>query len=113
MAYVKNKDTQESPFLSRPEVGTTLTILSGLSFLLTGMLLPLVGKAGAKVYHYGANFTAFIVVLLFTLCLSGIAVRSKLDRRQIDGSPRPLFSMVIFGLSAVLLVSLLLGLLKI
>jgi hypothetical protein len=112
MVYNKTNTPGDIPFLSRPEIGQVLTILSGLSFLLTGMLLPLVGKAGAKVYHYGTNFTAFLVVLLVTLALSGLAVRSKLERRQLDGSPRPLFSMIIFGLSAILLVALLLGLLK-
>jgi hypothetical protein len=113
MAYVKSNKTDDQPFLSRPEVGSALTILSGLSFLLTGMLLPLVGKAGAKVSHYGTNFTAFLIVLLITLTLSGLAVRSKLERRSLDGSPRPLFSMVIFGLSVILLLALMLGLLKI
>lgn len=113
MAYVKSKDTTDSSLLSRPEIGTALTILSGLFFLLTGMLLPLVGKAGVKSYHYGSNFAAFLIVLLLTLSLSGLAIRSKMERRQLDRSPRPLFSMAIFGLSTVLLIALLLGLLKI
>ena len=113
MAYSKSNNTDDQPFLTRPEVGTALTILSGLSFLLTGMLLPLVGKAGARVSHYGTNFTAFLLVLLTTLALSGFAVRSKLVRRSVDGSPRSIFSMVIFGLSIVLLLALVLGLLKI
>lgn len=113
MGQARQKQQQEVPFLARPEVGTAFTILSGLSFLVTCMILPLVGKAGAKVYHYPMNFTAFLVVLLVTIGLSGMATRLKLERSRLDGSPRPRFSVAILVTSVLLLVSLLLGLLKI
>jgi len=102
----------DSP-LVRPMVGSTLTILSGLAFLLLAMFLPLVGKSAVKTEHYNLNFTAFICLLIITLMLSGLAVKSKMDRRKIDGSPIPLFSMIIGGLSLLLFISLILGLLKI
>lgn len=113
MASEKPRTQQVETYLVRPEFGTILTILSGLSFLLLGMLLPLVGKAGAKTSHYTANFTAFVFILLVTSALSGLAIKSKLERRKIDASPLPFFSFVIFGLCMLLLVALLLGLLKI
>lgn len=114
MASPKSKSAEAAtPFLVRPEVGTALTIASGLSFLLTAMFLPLVGKAGARVYHYPANYTAFLVVLLVTLALSVLAIRSKLQRRKIDASPLPKFSIAIFSVSLLLLLALLSGLLKI
>lgn len=100
-------------FLARPEVGTGLTIASGLSFLFLCMILPLVGKAGVKTPHYNENFIAFTAVLLLTIALSGLAVKSKLDRRNIDRSPAPKFSMLILGLSVLLLMALVTGLLHI
>lgn len=99
--------------LARPEVGTGLTIASGLSFLLLCMVLPLVGKAGVETVHYTKNLIAFLLVLLVTGALSGLAVYSKLQRRHEDGSPLPKFSMAILSLSGLLLVALLTGLLKI
>lgn len=102
-----------TPVLARPEVGTILTILSGLFFLLLGMLLPLVGKAGVQTPHYGKNFAMFLTILLITLVLSGLSIKSKLDRRAIDQSPRPWLSIMIGTLSLLLLVALFTGLLKI
>lgn len=99
--------------LVRPEVGTGLTIASGLSFLFLCMILPLVGKAGVQTSHYWKNFLGFLVVLLITGGLAGLAVHSKLKRRDMDGSPLPYFSLIILGLSVMLLLALLLGLLKI
>jgi len=107
-----NESKFKSP-LDRPEVGTTLTILSGLAFLLLAMFLPLVGKSGVKTVHYGVNFMSYLVLLIITMALAGVAVKSKLNRRKIDGSPFPLFSAVIGGLSLLLFASLVLGLLKI
>lgn len=111
-----DRDLHSSNFRSpidRPEVGTALTILSGLAFLMLSMFLPLVGKSGVKTEHYGANLTAFLVLLLITMVLSGLAIKSKLSRRKIDGSPFPMFSSIIGGLCLLLFVSLLLGLLHI
>lgn len=109
-----NRNTSDlKSFLARSEIGTTLTILSGLAFLLLSMFLPLVGKAGAKTAHYATNYTAFLLLLLLTLGLSGLAIKSKLDRRKIDGSPFPLMSSLLGALCVLLLIALLFGLLKI
>ncbi len=99
--------------LVHPAVGTTLTVLAGISFQVTCILLPLVGPAGAVTPHARQNFIAFLAVLLVTLLLSVAATFSKLARREVDGSPLPLFSITLSGLSLFLLVALLLGLLKI
>lgn len=100
-------------FLVRPAVGTGLTIASGLFFLVVCMILPLVGKAGVHTSHYLQNYLAFLVSLLLTAGTSGLAVYSKLERRKIDGSPLPYFSILVAALSVLLLLALLLGLLKI
>jgi fumarate reductase subunit D len=113
MANEKKRSPEEIPYIVRPEFGTALTILAGLSFLLLGMLLPLVGKAGAKTVHYATNFYVFLFILLVTSALSGLAIKAKLERRKIDCSPLPKFSILIFGLCVLLLVALLFGLLKI
>jgi hypothetical protein len=103
----------EESILARPEVGTALTIASGLSFLFLCMILPLVGKAGAQTAHYGKNFAAFLAVLFITGGLAGLAVYAKLLRRRQDASPLPKFSLSILGLSLLLLIALIAGLLKI
>lgn len=103
----------EDPVLARPAVGTALTIASGLAFLFLCMILPLVGKAGVMRDHYTANFVAFLMVLILTGVLAGLAVYSKLQRRHIDASPLPKFSMLILGLSVLLFLALVSGLLKI
>jgi len=113
MAKPTQRETQETPWLSRPEVGSGLSIVSGLAFLFLCMLLPLVGKAGAQTDHYTQNFIAFLLVLLITLGLSGAAVKSKLDRRARDGSPLPKFSLMILGFSVLFFFALISGLLKI
>ena len=104
---------QGTSFFATPWVGTLFTVLSGLSFLLTCMFLPLVGKAGAVVTYARQNFIAFLAVLIVSLILAALATVSKLERRKIDQSPLPLFSFVLVGLCALLLVALLTGLLAI
>ncbi len=100
-------------FIARPMVGQVLTILSGISFLFLTMLLPLVGPCGSRVEYWKQNLAAFSGVLALTLVLSGTAIVSKLERRKIDGSPLPRFSIVICGASVLILVALAAGLLKI
>ena len=101
------------PFFARPEVGTFLTVLSGLAFLFVCMTLPLVGKAGVATVHVRQNTMAFTAVLVLTLALAIAASWSKWARCRVDQSPRPYFSLILAGLSALLLVALALGLLKI
>lgn len=101
------------PFFSRPEVGSALTVLSGLSFLFVCMILPLVGKAGSVTVHARENYVAFAATLAASLVLAVLATLSKLQRRKLDQSPWPVFSVVLTGLTGLLLVALLLGLLRI
>lgn len=103
----------DEKLIARPEVGTGLTIASGLSFLFLCMILPLVGKAGVQTVHYTKNYITFLLVLLITIALSALAVKSKWERSRIDNSPRPKFSFLVLGLSLLLLVALVTGLLKI
>ncbi|MGA1193407.1 MAG: hypothetical protein ACO398_00350 [Kiritimatiellia bacterium] len=100
-------------FLVRPAVGTGLTIVSGLFFLLVCMILPLVGKAGIYTSHYAQNLAAFVFILLLTIASSGLAIYSKLERRKSDGSPLPYFSLMVAGLAILLFLALISGLLKI
>ncbi|MCB1068930.1 MAG: hypothetical protein H7A43_01900 [Verrucomicrobia bacterium] len=93
--------------------GSLLTILSGLSFLFMCMTIPLVGKAAVMTSHAAANFYTFLAILLLSLTLAVLATISKLERRKVDGSPLPWFSFILVGVCLLLLVSLLLGLLKI
>ena len=96
---------------ARPEVGSILAVLAGLSFLFLCLLLPLVGKAGAEKPFARHNFFAFLGVLLFTLALCGVAIGSKMMRRRRDGSPPPVMALTLAGLCGLLFVALLAGLL--
>lgn len=109
---VASLPTSESWF-SRPEVGTALTVCAGLSFLVVCMVLPLVGKAGTVTVHARLNTLAFAAALIVTLGLASLASLSKLSRRHTDQSPRPYFSLILAGLSALLLVALVTGLVRI
>lgn len=100
-------------WLSLPAVGTSLTVGSGLSFLLVCMLLPMVGPAGSVTPFARANHISFTCYLLLALALSILAIVSKVARRRRDGSPLPLLSMVLCGLCLVLLAALSAGLLRI
>lgn len=106
-------ESASNPFFTRPEVGTFLTVLSGLAFLFVCMILPLVGKAAVATVHVRQNTLAFTTVLVLTLALAIAATWSKWARSRVDQSPRPYFSLILAGLSALLLLALALGLLKI
>ena len=113
MAREQEVVEQQEPFFARPAVGSTFTILSGVTFLFVCMLLPLVGKAGTVVPNAEKNYKAFLAAVLLSMAMGVLATISKLERRKIDASPLPLFSLLLSGLSTLLLVALLLGLLKI
>ena len=100
-------------FFQLPLVGTLLTVLSGLSFLVVCMILPLVGRAGASVSFARQNFFTFLGIVLLSLGLAALAIISKLERRKIDGSPLPYLSIILGAICIVLLVALLTGLLSI
>lgn len=108
-----SESSAPSSFLARPAVGSTLAVLSGLSFLFLCMILPLVGRAGSAVPYAGKNFISFLLVLLLSLGLSVAACLSKFQRRKTDGSPMPYGSLALCGLLVFLLVALLTGLLAI
>lgn len=117
MSNIKSKAPAEpvaaQPFFANAMVGTVFTIASGLAFLLVCMLLPLVGKSGAVTMHARENLYAFLAAIVSSLVLAALATVSKLERRKVDGSPMPLFSLVLCGLSVLLLLALLAGLLRI
>jgi hypothetical protein len=96
------------PLLARPPIGNALTLLSGLSFFFLCMILPIVGPAAVHgsgspgagpALQLHQNYMAFTATLLVSLLIAGLAVYSKLERRKIDGSPLPFYSV---GLLVVL-----------
>lgn len=107
----ENRDV-ELNFFQWPSVGSFFTVLSGLSFLFVCMLLPLVGRAGSVAPAAGKNRLAFLGAVLFSLLLGGLATLSKMERRKIDGSPLPYFSLGLMGLCLALLLALFAGLLS-
>lgn len=109
----RHQPEQKLSFIQQPWVGSALTILSGLSFLMLCMCLPLVGRAGTAVPHASKNTLAFLVVLLVSLALAAAAVYSKLERRKVDGSPLPYLSIGLGSLCILFLLALVAGLLKI
>lgn len=92
-----------------PIVGTVLTVLSGLSFLLLMMCLPLVGPAGTVVSYRLANYYTFLAVLLVCSAFSVLALVSKWKRRKLDGSPMPVASIGLTVICAVMFVVLFAG----
>lgn len=93
----------------KPAAGTTLAVVSGLSFFFLCMILPLVGPAGSRVDHAGQNQAVFLLVLAVTFILSALAAYSKMGRRKVDASPRPWFSFGLCGICILTLVVLLAG----
>jgi hypothetical protein len=118
----KEQNTFGGSLFAHPVTGQILTVLSGLSFLFLSMLLPLVGPAAAhgsgspaatRAPWYWSNFYSFLGVLLISLLLAGAATMSKLERRKMDQSPLPYFSMGIGFLCILLLIALVTGTLAI
>ena len=107
------KEAEVTPFITLPVVGTGLTVASGICFLVLGMILPLVGRAAKLTTFYDKNKMAFLAVAILSLVLAGLAIYSKMKRRHLDNSPLPFFSILIFGLSGILLVAFLGGFLAI
>lgn len=112
------KEAQKVGFLAVPWVGTVFTIASGVSFLFLCMILPLVGPAATygsgspgagPAPHLAQNRIAFAGLLLLCLALAVLAVFSKLERRKVDNSPLPLYSMGLVGLCVLLLVAFVTG----
>ena len=104
----QTESTQPISFTT-PLVGTVLTVLSGLSFLLLMMCLPLVGPAGTVVAYSRANFYTFLGVLLLAFACSVLALVSKWMRRKLDGSPMPVVSIGMTVICAIMFVVLFAG----
>jgi len=100
-------------FLQKSATGSVLTVMSGLSFFFTCMLLPLVGPAGSRAPDADKNQLAFLGVLGLTLLLAGLATGSKMIRRKEDQSPLPIWSLGLCAVCAILFVLQLAGLLAI
>ncbi len=100
-------DTNDSKYSGdtffKPVTGTTLAVLSGLSFFFLSMSLPLVGPAGSRVPHAEHNKATFLMVLLVTFALAAAASYSKMGCRRIHGGSLPWLS---FGMCGVCLLTL-------
>ena len=101
------------PFLARPDVGSFLTVLAAVCFLVQLMILPLVGPCGSRAPHRFCNLAAFLGMLAVTGTVSVAATVSKFRRRKIDGSPLPAFSLGLCVGCLVILVCTLTGLFSI
>jgi len=100
-------------FFKKSATGSVLTVISGLSFFFTCMLLPLVGPAGSRAPDSELNQLAFLGVLGLTFLLAALATWAKMIRRREDQSPLPLWSLGLCAVCAVLFVLLKTGLLAI
>jgi hypothetical protein len=111
MADIEQK--RELPLYAIPAVGTCLTVLSALSMLVVCMLLPMVGAAGSATPFARQNRDIFALYVLLSLLLSVAAIVSKMARRAVDGSPRPISSFALCALNVAILLALFSGLLSI
>ena len=117
----KNKQEQKEfkgTFFAMPWVGTLFTVLSGLSFLILMMILPIVGPAASQgsgspgAYRapwYTSNVIWFLSVLFVSFLLAVMAVVSKMERRKVDESPMPYLSVGLCGICILLLIALITG----
>jgi len=118
MAEKRQENVVQIPFFARPAVGSFFTVLSGVSFVFLCMILPLVGPAAVHgsgspgagpAPHLKQNYIAFTSVLLLSLALAVLAVVSKLERRKIDGSPLPYYSVGLVVICVLLLIGMVTG----
>lgn len=100
-------------FFQKPVTGSVLTVAAGLSFFVTCMLLPLVGRAGSSVPYADKNQWAFLGVLTLTFLLGALATWSKMSRRHEDQSPLPLWSLGLCAVCVILFALQLTGMLAI
>lgn len=119
---VESKQTDLS--FASPVVGTALTVAAGLAFQFLCMVLPLVGKAGMfpqREYavrgllnvpgphgfdsYVGLNRITFVGVWMIAAALAIAATLSKLQRRKLDNSPFPAFSVVLLVCCAALMIA--------
>lgn len=98
-----------APWWARPAFGDAVAIAAGVAFLLVGMLLPLVGKAGAVTPYADQNRRTFTAALAAALALALAATALKWARRRYDDSPRPWVMMGLAALCVLLWVALIGG----
>jgi hypothetical protein len=112
--------TKYSP-LANPVVGNALTALAGIVFLFLCMIFPLVGPAAVHgsgspgagpAPHLKLNYMAFSGVLALALILAVAAVVSKIERRKVDGSPLPFYSIALVMVLVAIVIVFALGLLS-
>lgn len=117
----KTADSTKYPFLANPAVGNALTALAGVVFLFLCMIFPLVGPAAVHgsgspgagpAPHLKWNYLAFSAVLALALILAIGAVLSKIERRKMDGSPLPFYSIALVMVLLAILIAFALGLLS-
>ncbi len=102
-------------------LGNALTALAGVVFLFLLMIFPLVGKSAVygsgspgagPAPHLKMNYLAFSGVLALALVLAGAAVLSKIERRKVDGSPLPFYSIGLVVVLVAILIAFSMGLLS-
>ena len=96
-----------------PVIRVALSVLSGLSFFLLCMILPLVGPAGSRVEHTLANQVIFVSWLIFTLLISILSFFSRKMSNNDQNKDIPLFSILLIIICVVIFVLFLLGALSI
>lgn len=106
-------ESGKTAVIAIPWLGTSFTVLSGLSFLIICMLLPMVGQAGNAMPFARQNRLAFALFVISSLALSMLAIASKLARRKADNSPLPWLSIALSATCVLLLLALFGGLLAI
>lgn len=94
------------PWWAKARAGDALSVAAGLAFLLTCMLLPLVGKAGAVTPYAAQNRRTFETALAATFTLALAATFSKWSRRRRDGSPAPRATTALAVFCALLWIAL-------
>ncbi len=95
--------------MKKPVVGSTLAVAAGISFFFNCMLMPLVGRAGAKSPNADKNQLGFLAVLGLTFILAALATWSKMLRSSEDKSPIPYWSIGLCVICAALFVLLMTG----
>lgn len=107
--------------LAHPMIGNALTALTGIVCLFLCMIFPLVGPAAVHgsgspgagpAPHLAKNRAAFSAVLILALILAIGAIVSKLERRRVDASPLPFYSIAMLVFLVAVCAAFAMGLLS-
>ena len=111
---IEEQDAFKEPSgLANGMVGTVLTWAGALLFYLTCILLPLVGQAAQFTPHYLWNRLTFGAVVVVALLVSAAALASRLLRRPQAKAGFPWIQAILVVVYVLVLLSLVLGLLKV